>query len=179
MFSLLSTRTLLLDASFRALRAIRWQRAIVLDLSGRVDVLEYYDREIHSTTRSYPLPAVIRLRRYLKFFPLKVALTRRNILARDGFSCHYCGSHPPLKELTMDHVMPRSRGGKTSWENVVTACGTCNRKKGNRTPREARMPILSRPKRPSFVTAGKDILVGDPPVLWRDYLPLPAVVAPG
>ena len=171
MSGLAGTRTLLLDASFRPLRAIRWQRAIVLDLNDRVDVLEYYEVEIRTPTDTYPLPAVVRLRKYLGFFPFKVALTRRNILARDGFCCQYCGEAVPLKELTIDHVVPRSRGGGTTWDNVATACGPCNRRKGNRTPREARMPLASVPKRPNFVTSGKDILVGDPPPQWQHYLP--------
>ena len=165
-------RTLLLDAAFRPLHAIRWQRAITLDLLDRVDVLEYYEEVVRSSSDAYPLPAVMRLRLYVHKHTRRVPFTRRNVLLRDGFCCQYCAVVFPARELTIDHVVPRSRGGPKTWENVVAACGICNRKKGARTPREARMRLLTVPRAPRFVPAGRsDLAIADPPALWRDYLP--------
>ncbi len=154
------------------MHAVRWQRAMVLDLLDRVDVLEYYQRVVRTTADAFPLPAVIRHRGYIRKGPRKVALTRRNLLARDGGRCQYCARLFVSAELTIDHVMPRSRGGPSTWENLATACGPCNRRKGNRTPAEAKMPLLTRPRQPSVIAIGRQVLFrGDLPVEWSDYLP--------
>src|SRR5688500_10039426 len=120
-------RALLLDKTFRPVRAVSWRRAVVLGLSGRVDVLEHYERRVLTPSRTVPLPAVLRVPQWAERAPQSVALTRRNVLLRDGHTCHYCGTEGAGRELTIDHVVPRSRGGRTAWENVVTACGSCNR----------------------------------------------------
>lgn len=90
-------------------------------------------------------------------------------MARDLYTCQYCGGQPGRHELTVDHVMPRSRGGTTTWENVVTACGPCNRRKGDRTPEEARMKLLSEPARPRFIAV---MLLGETNAhtVWQKYL---------
>lgn len=170
--ALSGVRTLVLDAGFRPMHAVRWQRAMVLDLLDRVDVLEYYNRVVRTAADAFPLPAVIRHRGYVRKGPRRVALTRRNLLARDGMQCQYCGRVCPPRELTIDHVHPRSRGGGGTWENLTTACATCNRKKGNRTPTEANMPLLSKPRVPSALSIGRQGLFrGQPPREWIDYLP--------
>ena len=164
-------RTLLLDSTFRPLKTLPWQRAIVLDLQDRIDVVEYYDEVVHTPSRDIPLPAVVRLRQYLRLETRGVSFTRRNVLLRDGYRCQYCGSEPAPRCLTLDHVVPRSRGGPMTWENVVAACQECNHRKGSRTPREARMPLRSVPVRPLFlpvVRAGQAFL--DPPDEWKLYL---------
>lgn len=164
-------RTLLLDATYRPLRAVSWKRAIVLDLQDRVDVVEYYDEVVHTPSTTVPLPAVIRLRQYLRLYHRGVAFTRRNVLLRDKFQCQYCGDRPAMRELTLDHVVPRSRGGAMSWENVVAACQTCNHRKGSRTPREARMILRRAPSRPLFLPVLRPGLGGDEtPVEWTEYL---------
>lgn len=165
-------RTLVLDAAFRPLHAIRWQRAMVLDLLDRVDVLEYYDAVVRTSRDDFPLPAVVRHHSYVQRGPKRVALTRRNLLTRDGSRCQYCGGQPALRELTIDHVLPRSRGGGSTWQNLVIACGTCNRRKGDRTPQEAGMPLLCRPAQPKMLAVGRDgLFSGEPPVQWAHYLP--------
>jgi 5-methylcytosine-specific restriction endonuclease McrA len=165
-------RSLLLDSGCRPLCAIPWERAILLDMSDKVDVMEYYDEVVRSPTAEYPLPAVVRLRQYLRVRARPVALTRRNLILRDGCTCQYCGGRPPLRDLTMDHVVPRSRGGDTSWENVVLACGTCNRAKGARTPREAGLPLAAPPRVPGFLpTTRRALAVADPPEQWLAWLP--------
>lgn len=163
-------RTLLLDATYQPLRTISWKRAIILDMQDRVDVVEYYDEVVHTPSTALPLPAVVRLRQYLRVFRRGVAFTRRNVLARDGFACQYCGARPPLGELTLDHVIPRSRGGSLCWENVVTACQRCNRRKGSRTPREAHMRLLRLPARPTFLPVVRAGMDGNPPEEWVAYL---------
>lgn len=166
-------RTLLLDSSWRPLKAISWKRAILLDLEGRIDVVEYYEDVVRTPHTEFPLPAVVRLRQYLRLYRRGVAFSRRNVLLRDRFQCQYCGEEPGAKQLTIDHVMPRSRGGRTSWDNVVTACGECNRRKGSRTPQEARMVLRSAPERPLFLPYGfpsvGGALVAAPPE-WAAWL---------
>jgi 5-methylcytosine-specific restriction endonuclease McrA len=165
-------RTLVLDAAFRPLHAIRWQRAMVLDLLDRVDVLEYYDAVVRTSTDAFPLPAVVRHRAFVQRGPRRVALTRGNLLARDGCRCQYCGEAFASRELTIDHVLPRSKGGPSTWENLVIACGPCNRRKGDKTPAEAGMPLLTRPRRPMVLTMDRDgLFTGAHPSEWEEYLP--------
>lgn len=165
-------RTLLLDATYRPMRAISWQRAIVLDLQDRVDVVEYYDEVVHTPRTAIPLPAVMRLRQYLKLYRRGVPFTRRNVLLRDRHECQYCGARPAVAHLTLDHVVPRARGGSMSWENVVTCCETCNRRKGCNTPREARMPLRREPTRPLVLPVQRRgvVMVEGAPEEWRMYL---------
>lgn len=103
---------------------------------------------VRSSSTQYPQPTIIRLVDY-RNFPKSIDLTRRNLLRRDGMKCQYCGKSNV--QLTIDHILPRSRGGREEWENLVIACVSCNNKKGNRTPEEAGMKLLSRPKKPSPV----------------------------
>ena len=166
-----SFRALLLDKGFRPLRAIGWRRAICLDLADRVEVLEYYPRHVHTATASFPIPAVIRVPGWLHRQPQVVPPTRRNVLLRDGFKCRYCGWEGTSAQLTIDHVLPRSRGGQTVWENVVAACAPCNRKKGDRTPSEVGMDLDPPPKAPNGLQLGRrGMVVGQAPVEWEPYL---------
>ena len=122
-----------------------WQTAVKTVFLDRVAIVENYEREIHSPTRTMPIPSVIALRQYVKpsQYP---AFTRFNLFLRDRFACQYCGSG---KDLTFDHVVPRRLGGRTSWENVTTACAPCNLRKGGRTPAQAHMPLHQKPWRPT------------------------------
>jgi 5-methylcytosine-specific restriction endonuclease McrA len=103
---------------------------------------------------------------------VRVALTRRNVFFRDGHQCQYCLKKLPARELTCDHVNPRSQGGHTSWENLVTACGPCNRRKGGRTPEQARMGLVRQPQRPESlpVEFTLNVTSGNLPEVWREYL---------
>jgi 5-methylcytosine-specific restriction endonuclease McrA len=169
--SLSHYRALLLDKAYRPLRAVGWQRAVVLDLSARVEVLEYYDRLVQTARDAFPLPAVIRTPSWIERRPRSAPLTRRNVLLRDDHTCQYCGIEGTSRELTIDHVQPRSRGGPTSWENVAAACGPCNRRKGDRTPDEARMPLARVPRRPSALQLGRrGMVLGEFPDEWEAYL---------
>lgn len=103
-------------------------------------------RTIH---REIPVPRVIVLNDFDRLPQRSIRFSRTHVFMRDRYTCQYCGNEYPKAKLNLDHVMPRSRGGKTSWDNLVTSCHTCNRTKANRTPHEANMPLLSTPKRPS------------------------------
>jgi 5-methylcytosine-specific restriction endonuclease McrA len=120
-----------------------WRRAVILLIKGKAEQLEHNGKQIYS---DMPLPTVIRLRNFVKLPYKEITLSRRNVLHRDDYTCQYCGVK--RHDLTIDHILPRSRGGKDSWDNVTTACLRCNVKKGNRTPKEASMALRSMPERP-------------------------------
>ncbi|HVN78907.1 MAG TPA: HNH endonuclease [Terriglobia bacterium] len=164
--------TLLLNASFEPLKIITWQRAITLLFAGKVEVIEEYTREIHSVTFSIRLPSIIRLLKYVRVRRTRVVkFSRANIYARDRHTCQYCGQTLPSDDLTFDHVIPVSRGGTKSWENIVTACIECNRKKGGRTPEEAGMKLVQKPHEPLWVPSFNVTFVfKNFPESWRDYL---------
>ncbi|MCP9822761.1 HNH endonuclease [Cyanobium sp. L1E-Cus] len=135
---------LVLNASYEPLNITTWRRAVVMVLKGKAEGLEHDPvRRIREDTL---LPTVIRLRHFVRVPYKPLPLTRRNLFHRDGHRCQYCGAS--AQQLSVDHVVPRSRGGLDTWENVTTACLSCNVRKGNRTPREAAMPLLRPPHRP-------------------------------
>lgn len=137
------SKVLVLNASYEPLNITSWRRAVVLLLKGKAEQLEHNGKFVYA---DFPLPSVIRLRQYVRVPYTDIALTRKNLLHRDGHSCQYCGYTGD--ELTLDHVVPRSRGGQDSWENMVIACMRCNVRKGNHTPKEAAMPLRKQPHKP-------------------------------
>ena len=146
-------QTLVLNADYRPLSyhplsLWSWKDAMSALLLDRVNLVETYDRVVHSPSRAFKVPSVVALKRYVSFNG-RPAFTRYNIYLRDNFTCQYCGDHFPAKELTFDHVHPRSRGGLTEWTNVVAACSPCNLKKANKTPEEAGMPLIQEALEPS------------------------------
>ena len=140
--------TLILTQAYMPHRIVGWQRAITMSVTGKVEVVETYDEVIRSVSAAMPMPAVVRLTRSIRHRDPKVRFSRANVLLRDGYTCQYCGAELPSRELTFDHVLPRSQGGRTSWTNIVTACRECNAQKGNRTPQQAGMKLRSTPERP-------------------------------
>lgn len=164
-------QVLLLNITYEPLRIINWKKAITLLVLGKVEVLEEYTSEIHSVSFTIKLPSVVRLLRMVKKPNTPIKFSRQNIYARDQYRCQYCGQKFLLADLTYDHVLPKSRGGKTAWENIVTCCFKCNRKKGGKTPKEAGMKLVRRPFCPKWIPAVKiTIGVRDVPQSWRDYL---------
>jgi 5-methylcytosine-specific restriction endonuclease McrA len=161
---------LVLNATYEPLNIVSVQRAVVLLLKEKAEVIEAAKTLLRAENFAINLPLVIRL---VTFVPiprrLPLPLSRRTVLARDLYTCQYCGGQPGKHELTVDHVVPRSRGGMTTWENVAAACGPCNRKKGDRMPEEAQMSLHSKPARPRFVAI---MLVGEANVhaAWQKYL---------
>mgnify|MGYP001167452687 CR=1 FL=1 len=143
---------LVLNATYEPLHVISLRRAIVLLIKDKAEILEAAEQRIHSTHASFPVPVVIRLVAYVRV-PSRVSipLSRRTVLMRDRYTCQYCGAQPAKASLTIDHVIPKVRGGPSTWENVVCACKECNLRKGPRTPEEAHMTLRSKPARPRYV----------------------------
>ncbi len=165
------TRTLLLDAGYTPIKTISWQRAVTLITLGKCEIVEQYDGFVRSSSLVIKIPAVVRLLRVFKRFRKSVKFSRTNIFARDGFKCQYCGDKFTMSELTFDHVTPRSQGGRTNWQNVVSCCGDCNGDKANRTPEQAGMRLLSKPIEPTWVPAVEiRISSYSTPDEWRSYL---------
>lgn len=163
--------TLLLNSTFEPLKVVHWKKAILLVLLGKVEVLEEYDRLIRGVRFSLKLPAVIRLRHFVQRRGLRVKFSRQNLFIRDRKTCQYCGEPFEPNELTYDHVIPRSKGGPTDWTNVVTCCTKCNLKKGGRTPEEAGMSLIRKPKVPIWIPLlNKSLGIEETPSLWRNYL---------
>ena len=145
-------RVLVLNASYEPLQLISTRRAIVLLLQEKAELIEATEQRLRAQGFYLDIPLVIRLVRYIKI-PRRMRLpcSRRGVLMRDRETCMYCGAQPGRSNLTVDHILPRSRGGQTTWENVVTACRDCNHRKGGRTPEEANMPLSVRPRQPQYI----------------------------
>ena len=140
---------IVLNGDFSYLCTVGWKRAINLVLSDKVKVLKYSDRVINCVERAFRVPAVVLLIRIVRMvYKHRVPYSKKNVLVRDGFKCVYCGKEG--KDLTVDHVLPRSRGGKNDFENCVACCKKCNDRKGAKTPREASMTMKKRPYQPTI-----------------------------
>ena len=135
------SQVLVLNASYEPLNITTWRRATVLMLKGKAESLE--ENSNHEIRNNVKRPTVIRLRYFIKVPYRELALNKKNLLQRDNYSCQYCPYSGD--QLSIDHVIPRSRGGEDIWENVATACISCNIRKGNRTPKEANMPLKNKP----------------------------------
>ena len=161
---------LVLNATYEPLSIISVRRAVVLLLKEKAEIVEAAEAELRSAHVSMPMPLVIRLIYYVRI-PYRVSLpvTRRTVLARDHYTCQYCGKQPARKDLTVDHILPRSRGGHTSWDNVVTACQCCNGHKGSRTPEEASMKLRATPAQPRYVALAL-VESSDTRQVWRKYI---------
>ena len=165
---------LVLNADFRPLSYYPlslwpWQEVVKSVFLERVDVVAEYDEYVHSPSITMRLPSVIALREFVKQ-DRQPAFTRFNVFLRDRFQCQYCGSHD---DLTFDHVVPRSKGGRTTWENVVAACAPCNLKKGDRLPKQIRMFPTQTPYQPTVHDLHNNGRLFPPNHLhesWLDYL---------
>jgi 5-methylcytosine-specific restriction endonuclease McrA len=170
--SALSGRVLVLNASFEPINVCTVRRAIVLILKSKAEVIDEHELEVHAERMSMTRPSVIRLRTYvhIPYQSFRRKITRRAVFARDGWECQYCGRRG---SLTMDHVIPRSKGGDTSWENVVACCATCNRRKGDRSVAQSGMKLSTRPMAPHptiFIHVASPTI----PAQWLPYVPAAA-----
>src|SRR5450631_2451148 len=162
---------LVLNASFEPINICAARRALVLVLKGVASAEEESTHHIHSARAAVRLPSVIRLLEYRRIPHQTRALSRKNILMRDRYTCQYCQKVLNTSDLTPDHVTPRSRSGETTWENLVACCNPCNNKKGNRTPDEAGMKLLRQPRPFSLHTSRHLMrLLGRSDDQWRKYL---------
>jgi 5-methylcytosine-specific restriction endonuclease McrA len=166
------TRALVLNATYEPLCVVSWRRAICLVLAGKADVLADSDL-VHSERFAMASPSVVRLRYVVKVpYHRRTALSRRAVFARDGHRCQYCGAHAD----SIDHVVPRSKGGPHTWDNVVAACRPCNARKRDRSPEESGMRLAHRPAAPR--EPGWMLLSGGRvPETWMPYLEVPALSA--
>lgn len=137
---------LVLNQNYEPLNVCSWQRAFVLVALTKAEVLEFGRRPIRTVAAAFPRPSVIRLMHMVRRPRSVVKLTRREIFVRDNYTCQYCGLRS--RDLTVDHVMPKHRGGRHAWENLVSACKSCNHRKGGKTPEEARMLLLKPARAP-------------------------------
>ena len=162
-------RVLVLNASYEPINVCTVRRAAVLILKNRAEVLEKGDWALHAESLTLPRPVVIRLLTYVRIprDAHRRKITRRAVFARDRWTCQYCGHE--RGNLTVDHVIPRSKGGNSTWENIVTCCAPCNRRKGDRLPRQANMVPARRPKAPNptiFIHVATPTI----PAAWEQYL---------
>ncbi len=158
---------LILNQDYQPISICNVRKSLLLIFLDKAELLhDYPDRRIRTVRQEFQFPSVIRLRRYARIPFKNIVLSRKNILKRDRNRCQYCGV---TSDLTIDHVIPRSRGGGDTWENLVAACNTCNHKKGNRTPKEAEMPLKSKPFRPNHIVFLRESsgYVDDS---WKPYL---------
>jgi 5-methylcytosine-specific restriction endonuclease McrA len=160
---------LVLNASYEPINVCTVRRAAVLILKNRAEVLEKGDWALHAESLTLPRPVVIRLLTYVRIprDAHRRKITRRAVFARDRWTCQYCGHE--RGNLTVDHVIPRSKGGDSTWENIVTCCAPCNRRKGDRLPRQANMVPARKPKAPNptiFIHVATPTI----PAAWEQYL---------
>jgi 5-methylcytosine-specific restriction endonuclease McrA len=169
------SHALVLNASFEPLHIVTWQRAIQLLFQGKVEVVEESEQEIHTVRLTIKVPAVLRLLTYVPLTKKKniVRFSRANIFLRDNHVCQYCNQQFNRNHLTLDHVIPIVQSGRKSWENIVTACKPCNQRKGGRTPAQAGMQLVRRPRQPNWLpTAHLMFGLTKTPERWRIYLRL-------
>ncbi|MBS1952982.1 MAG: HNH endonuclease [Cyanobacteria bacterium SZAS-4] len=160
------SKVLVLNASYEPLNICTWRRAVVLLMKGKAEQIEHNGKLVYA---DFPLPTVIRLRSYVKIPYKEISLSRRNLLHRDNYTCQYCGDR--RHDLTIDHIVPRSKGGTDSWDNVVAACLKCNVKKGDRTPNQANMALQVVPRRPPshvYFEISKHSISGE--FSWKKYV---------
>ena len=149
MNNVLNKKVLLLNQSYQPLMTLGAKRAIILSFTEKVEVLERYVDQVRSINLSISVPSVIRLKDYVRFNQKRIPLSRKNILKRDSNICQYCNSKSNF--MTIDHILPKDKGGRDSWENLVAACVPCNTKKGNKLLKDIDMILLKKPKTPSFL----------------------------
>lgn len=167
------SHALVLNASFEPLHVVTWQRAIQLLFQGKVEVVEESEQEVRTVRLTIKVPAVLRLLTYVPLARKKqiVRFSRINIFLRDNHICQYCGTLFGRHQLTLDHVVPIVQGGRKCWENIVTACKPCNQRKGGRTPSQAGMRLIRRPRQPNWLpTANLMVGVTKTPERWKIYL---------
>ena len=160
-------KTLKLDATYRPIGVVDCLEALVMCIVGKATAVEEYEEEISSPSITFKIPSVIVLKTVVKFISTGFRPSRNNILWRDKNQCQYCGVIESPRDMTIDHVIPRSRGGENTWSNLVTCCKKCNQKKGNRTPEEANMSLLNKPVKPRNSILRQ---ISDVQPIWNIYL---------
>jgi 5-methylcytosine-specific restriction endonuclease McrA len=167
----MNSRVLVLNASFEPINVCTARRAVILILKGVALAEESSSAWIHSSRVSVPMPSVIRLMEYIHIPFERKSLSRKNILLRDHNTCQYCAKVFPPPDLTLDHIVPRSHGGDSTWDNLVASCRACNNRKGSRSPEDAGMRLLKRPQAYNLHVNRQIIrYLGRADATWRKYL---------
>lgn len=167
----MTQRVLILDSTYRPLGLISWKKAVALAWLEKADILEEYDELLRSPSFEMNMPAVVRLVKYTRAREPRLRFSKRNLYTRDKGTCQYCGKHVSYDSSTYDHVLPRCRGGKTGWNNIVIACNRCNKYKDNKTPAQAGMTDVH-PRVPTHWQLMK-LMIGqmkNAPEQWDFYL---------
>jgi 5-methylcytosine-specific restriction endonuclease McrA len=163
----LNKKVLLLNQSYQPLMTVDAKRAIILSFTDKVEILERYSDQVHSVSLSIFIPSVLRLKEYVNINIKRIPLSRKNILVRDSHICQYCQIR--TTSMTVDHVIPKDKGGGDFWENLVTACVSCNTKKGNKLLKDIDMKLFKKPKAPSILfNIQKELSVSQNS--WKPYL---------
>ena len=164
---MLDRHVLVLNQNYEPLSVCSAKRAIILVFLGKAEIVEHHGHMVQSISCSLPLPSVVRLVLYLNIPRKGIILSRRNVVKRDGHVCQYCGTTQGA--MTVDHIVPRTFGGKDTWDNLVCACIACNNSKGNRTPEQAGMCLSRQPRAPSRIMFIQHF-IGISDAKWRPYL---------
>jgi len=149
----MTNQTIVLNANYQYLNTIDWQKAVTLVFQGKVDVLSTYDDVVSNASKTFEMfvPKIIRLIKMVRaLYKNKVPYSKRNIFSRDNFTCCYCGDKLKVNECTVDHIIPKSKGGESSWENCVCSCKKCNHRKGDKTLRESGLHLRTKPVQPTI-----------------------------
>ncbi|MEO0075786.1 MAG: HNH endonuclease [candidate division WOR-3 bacterium] len=169
---MLKREVLVLNQNYEPLTLCRLRRAVVLMYLGKAELVESYNGEVLRSVNNWmPVPSVLRLNRYVKTNRREIPLSKRNILRRDNHTCQYCGKS--TGPMTTDHIIPKSKGGSDSWENLVCACAECNSKKGINSYSRVGLKLLRKPKKPSYISFVINS-IDKIPKEWRPYLFLDA-----
>jgi len=164
----MNAKVLILNQNYEPMSVINVRKAVVLLFLGKAELIASVDgKRVRAVSMSMPFPSIVRVSVYVRIPYKRIILSRKNILRRDGHRCQYCGRGD--LPLTVDHVLPLSRGGDDTWENLVCACVGCNNRKGDRTPQESNMPLRRNPLRPNHVTFIRHF-VGSLDERWKPYL---------
>ncbi len=165
---MLNRNVLILNQNYEPLTVCSVKRAVVMMLLGKVEMIETMDGHmLHSVSTAIRVPSVVRLGFYVKVPRKRIFLSRKNIIKRDGHRCMYCGRSEG--SMTVDHVIPKRMGGRDTWENLVCACTKCNNRKGDRTPEQANMTLIKRPRKPNHLMFIQRF-IGISDDSWKPYL---------
>ena len=164
----LSRKVLLLNSSYEPLSVINSKKALIMLITQKVDYIEKSDYLIHSEKLVITIPRIVKLKSYIFLKHKRISLTRKNIFKRDKNKCQYCGKTNII--LTIDHVIPRNKGGNDTWENLVSACNKCNFIKGNTLLKDTEMFLLQKPKKPHYLIYMQDYVLNNEYKSWKPYL---------
>jgi 5-methylcytosine-specific restriction endonuclease McrA len=175
----MNARTLVLTPWYLPYRIVSWQEAVTMLYLDKVEMIISYNEQIRSPSCSIAMPAVIRMHKKTTTNRYRIRFSRLNVFLRDDFKCMYCGHSYSTRELTLDHVVPRSQGGRTDWENILSACAKCNTTKGGRTPVQAGMKPLRLPYKPKSLPMRQPrIDQTHIPEEWREFCTQQSMVLP-